>query len=191
MAESTAASTYAMATALEKAIKPLVEGYLNQIPSIDESTKKKLDALEAAIQAVGPDTPEGKAIAKQKAKLEPDTTSLKKKRIQEVSDAVVMACNNHRLAVMAKKIKRSAASSDGAGGGTGGGRLPKAEMQAACKTILKVLPPKSGKFMNGSEVAENVDLEPHVVKAALGKLKRDGDITSNGIKGKSGGYRKA
>lgn len=189
MAESTAASTHTMATALDRAIKPLVEGYLNQVPSIDEATKKKLDALEAAIQAVGPDTQEGKAIAKQKARLEPDVSSLKKKRIQEVSEAIVMACNNHRLAVMAKKVKRAGAPSGG--GGATGGRLPKDELEAACQAVLKVIPPKSGKYMNGAEVAEKAKIDPAVAKSALGKLKRDERIESNGFKGKKGGYRKA
>jgi hypothetical protein len=189
MAEATAASGHVMATAFEKAIKPLVEGYLKQIPELDPETRKKLDALDAAIAAVGPDTPEGKAITKQKAKLEPDMSKLKQRRIQEVSEAVVVACNNHRLAVMVKKTKRPA--SPAGVPGKSGGRLPKAELEAACESVLKVLPPKSGKFMNGSEVAEKTGLDAHTTKSALGKLKREDQITSNGMKGKGGGYRKA
>lgn len=186
MVGSTAATTHVMSTALERAIKPLVEGYLNQIPAIDEAMKTKLDALDAAIKAVGPDTTEGKAIAKQKARLEPDTTELKKKRVQEVSEAVVMACNSMRLSVSLKKAKHYSGSSNGSVQ-----RLPKAELDEACKKILKTLPPKSGKYMNGAEVAKIVDLTPVVLRSALSKLKRDGLTVSNGRKGMAGGYRKA
>ncbi|MCH7490030.1 MAG: hypothetical protein IID05_04970 [Gemmatimonadetes bacterium] len=153
---------------------------------LDDAVEKVLDALDAAIDAVGPDTIEGKAVAKQKARLEPDTASLKKKRIQEVSQALVMACNNLRLPVSVKKAKRSGGSSDGSVG-----RLPRAELEAACQKILKTLPSKSGKYLNGAEVAKNVDLTPVVLRSALSKLKRDGLAVTNGKKGMAGGYRKA
>ena len=186
MVGSTAASTHIMTTAFQKALKPLVEGYIQQIPSIDEKTQKMLTAFDAAIDAVGPDTPEGKNIAKQKAKLEPDIAKLRKQRTQEVSEALVMACNSLRLSVSLKKAKHSGASSNGSVQ-----RLPKADLEEACKKILKTLPTKSGKFLNGAHVAEKLDLEPVVLRSALAKLKRDGLAVSNGKKGRAGGYRKA
>ena len=186
MVGSTTASTHIMITAFQRALKPLVEGYLNQIPAIDADTQKKLDALDAAIQALGPDTPEGKAIAKQKAKLEPDVARLRKQRTQEVSEALVMASSSLRLSVALKKTKHSSGSSNGSVQ-----RLPKEQLEEACQKILKSLPSKSGKFLNGADVAEKVDLTPVVLRSALAKLKREGLAITNGKKGRAGGYRRA
>lgn len=182
-----AATQSAMINAFKKALEKPVEGYLKQVPEIPSDIKKEMDDLEKAFQLVGSDTPAGKAIQKQLQKVTPDTSKQQKIRAGEVAAALVAACNELRVPIQVKKSKRAS----GASGGSGS-RLTKDQMESACEAVLKVLPSKGAKtFMNGAEVMEQVKLDNDVVKKALAKLKRDEVITTNGIKGKKGGYKKA
>jgi len=168
-----AASISAMATAIEKALKPAVEGYTAQTPEADSKVKADIKKLEDA-------------LAKKIARLAPDPAELKRQRLAEVAEAVVIACNNLRLPVQLKKMKPAKGSA-----AASGGRMTKADMEATCKVIMGALPPKSGKYIGKAEIASKTKIDPARVNAALQKLKRDGEAANNGVRGQAAGWRKA
>lgn len=181
-----AASISAMATAIEKALKPAVEGYTAQTPEADSKVKADIKKLEDALEICGATTPTGKALAKKIARLAPDPAELKRQRLAEVAEAVVIACNNLRLPVQLKKMKPAKGSA-----AASGGRMTKADMEATCKVIMGALPPKSGKYIGKAEIASKTKIDPARVNAALQKLKRDGEAANNGVRGQAAGWRKA
>lgn len=186
MAESKAASVAVMATAIQDAIKGKIDGYANQVPAIDADTQKKIDVLDESIDAFGTESKEGKRLAKMKASIMPDMKKLRARRLREVAEAVVIATNNMHLPLMLKKAGK-------ASGSTGGGhnRMSSADMGKACSAVVKALPSKSGKYLPKGEIAKKAKLDGATVTAALGKLKRDGEAASNGMRGQAGGWRKA
>ena len=180
------ATTSAMATEIQKAIENKIRAYSDQIPPVDPATQKKLDVLDESIEAFGADSSEGKRLAKMKAKIVPDTKKLRAQRKREVAEAVIIATNSMHLPLMLKKAGKSS-------GPTGGGhnRMSSADMGQACSAVLKALPPKSGTYISKGDVAKKAKMDGATVTAVLGKLKRDGEAASNGMRGQAGGWRKA
>ena len=73
----------------------------------------------------------------------------------------------------------------------GNGQITKEETAKRTTAILGALPARNQKFMPVAELAKRTKMDKVQIKAGLTKLKREGHVVSNGMRGAGGGWRRA
>jgi len=174
-----------------------LEGYLSQKTAQQQEQEAEIERIQKMIDKEPENSPTLPALKKVIEGIEHELAKpgMKSPLRRDAALAVLAVCNEHRLplqfkqdpaaqpAAAAKPVKQKGERK----------RIPKEEMEQACVAIMKVLPPADTPdhlCMAKSRVAEKCDLDPKTTSSALIKLNRDGQATSNGIRGAGGGWRK-
>lgn len=182
---------------LRSALEPHLKAYLAQKTPHQQEQEKEIERIEKVISKEPANSPTlpplQKVVEDIRAELSRPGINMPLRR--DAALAVLAVCNEHRLPLQFKQDQPAKPQVVAKPTQTKGNRkrVPREEMQAACAAIMKVLPPKDTPdhlCMAKSRVAEKCDLDPKTASSALIKLNREGQATSNGIRGAGGGWRK-
>ena len=126
-----------------------------------------------------------------------DLTSRLKAKQQELSTHETMLLHAERdmgraikQALSSQGIQLDAAATLGHKDG-GNGRITKEETAKRTIVILGALPARNQQFMPIARIVKQTKMDGVQIKAGLTKLKREGQVVSNGMRGAGGGWRRA
>ena len=170
--------TKALESRIVDAVRPILEEFRAQPSEAEAKHAAALDTVRASIEAAD-DPVVKRALKMGLAKLEKDGPE---KEDRSADEAKAWNAAARRVGITTRVGRARTAAGNRV-------RRSRKAVEDAAEKVRDTL--EDAVFMTKSEIAEKTDLAEGMLKSAIARLKREGEIESNGQRGRAGGWRKA